>query len=107
MARIDCPNCKKPASSKHKQCPHCQYALQGLTEQNRQAIATQHYYEQKQKLMNHSFLALILFLSGFLYLYSRTPEPQSTEMMICQGAIAVGFLWYLINRIRIVFLKKK
>ena len=107
MARIDCPNCGKPASSKHEQCPHCDCKLQGLTEYDRLALTNQIYNQKKQKLMNQSFLALILFLGGFLYLYSRSPATGTPELMACKLAIGAGFVWYLINRIRLVFLKKK
>lgn len=61
---------------------------------------------KQQSLMNQSFVALILFLSGFLVIYSRQPEPESMTMLLSKAAIAVGFIWYIINRILIVINKR-
>ena len=56
--------------------------------------------------MNHSFIALIIFLTGFLALYTRSPAPGSIELLITQSAIGIGFLWYVINRVRLLLVKK-
>lgn len=106
MARISCPACSKPISDKHKVCPHCDTAVAGLDEHEREKLAYRRYIKRKQGLLNHSFVALIIFLGGFLYLYSREPAPESLEQMTTYGAIAAGFIWYIINRIRIILLKK-
>lgn len=106
MARISCPACSKPISDKHKVCPHCDTAVAGLDDHERARLASRRYVKRKQALLNQSFVALIIFLGGFLYLYSREPAADSIEQMTTYCAIAVGFIWYLINRIRIILLKK-
>jgi hypothetical protein len=87
-------------------CPHCDTALAGLDEHERAKLANRRFVQRKQALLNQSFVALILFLGGFLYLYSREPAAESLEQMTTYGAIATGFVWYIINRIRIILLKK-
>lgn len=87
-------------------CPHCDTALAGLDEHERAKLANRRFVQRKQALLNQSFVALIIFLGGFLYLYSREPAAESLEQMTTYGAIATGFVWYIINRIRIILLKK-
>lgn len=87
-------------------CPHCDTALAGLDEHERAKLANRQFVQRKQALLNQSFVALIIFLGGFLYLYSREPAAESLEQMTTYGAIATGFVWYIINRIRIILLKK-
>ncbi len=107
MARINCPSCTKTISDKYKQCPHCELDLSEMNLIDQKKMASANLYKKKQKLLNHSFIALFLFLLGFFIMYSRSPEPGSYEMLFCQTAIGAGFIWYLINRIQLAFLKKK
>ncbi len=107
MARTSCPVCEKPISDKHPACPHCHEPLKDLDAEQLARLASRRYVQAKQKLMNHSFLALLLFLGGFLFLYSYQPAEESIEQALTYGAIALGFLWYLVNRFRILLLKKK
>ena len=106
MAIIACPSCAKQISDKHQQCPHCEININNLDNEEKKRIASEVKLKKKQQIMNHSFIALIIFLSGFLVLYTRAPEQDSVELLISQSAIAIGFVWYLINRIRLLFVKK-
>ncbi len=107
MAIVSCPSCNESISSKNKVCPHCDLQLGEVSEEQLARIASRKRVKKQQMFMNHSFLALILFLGGFLYLYSRQPAPDSIEMWLTRGAIAIGCFWYLVNRIILVYLKKK
>lgn len=106
MAIIACPSCTKQISDKHQQCPHCKININNLDSEDKKRIASEIKFKKKQQIMNQSFIALIIFLAGFLVLYTRTPEQNSLELLLCQSAIAIGFVWYLINRIRLLFVKK-
>jgi len=106
MAIIACPSCAKQISDKHQQCPHCQISTNNLDTEDKKRIASEIRFKKKQQIMNHSFVALIIFLSGFLVLFTRAPEQKSIELLVSQSAIAIGFMWYLINRIRLLFVKK-
>ncbi|BBN81285.1 hypothetical protein PA25_12700 [Pseudoalteromonas sp. A25] len=107
MAIVQCPGCSKSISNKSTACPHCQLQLKEMTAEQIERLAIKQRINKQQKFMNHSFLALILFLGGFLYMYWRQPEPDSLQMMAAQGAIAIGCVWYLVNRVVLIYLKKK
>ncbi|CAM3483003.1 hypothetical protein [Pseudoalteromonas maricaloris] len=49
----------------------------------------------------------ILVLGGFLYIYWQQPDPNSFEMIASKSVIGIGAVWYLINRVILVILKKK
>lgn len=107
MAITSCPQCNKSISDKHKQCPHCQCNIKGLDDEQREQLQREKRIQQQQKYMNQSFIALILFLGGFFFLYFMQPEEKSLQWYACTGALAVGFIWYLISRIVLIVLKKK
>ncbi|MEM0516325.1 MULTISPECIES: hypothetical protein [Pseudoalteromonas] len=107
MAIISCPQCQKSISDKHKVCPHCNAAVGEMDEQTQHRLAARTKLQQHQSLMNQSFVALILFLGGFLVLYWQHPVPGSWQQNACYAAIAIGVVWYLVNRVRLVFLKRK
>jgi predicted amidophosphoribosyltransferase len=107
MAIITCPNCSKSISNKNKKCPHCEMNLNDTSDEQLKKMANQKKVKQQQTYMNYSFLSLILFLSGFLYLYKQQPAQDTLEMLMTQLAIAAGCIWYIINRVILVYLKKK
>ena len=71
------------------------------------AIAAKNRVKQQQRLLNWSFVALILFLGGFFYLYWRMPAQGSLEHLLGRAAVFIGCAWYLVNRVILVYLKKK
>lgn len=107
MARTSCPSCAKAISNKHTVCPHCDTVLKGLDRSELERIAARKLARKREKLMNQSFLALILFLGSFLYLYSYEPAQDSHELLATYVVMGIGFIWYIINRIQLVFLRKK
>ncbi|WP_404340389.1 hypothetical protein [Pseudoalteromonas mariniglutinosa] len=107
MAIINCPQCAKPISDKHKQCPHCECQVKELNEEQLQSMQREQRIRKQQRYMNQSFLALILFLGGFFCLYFMHPEAKSLQWYGYTGAMAVGFIWYLVSRIVLIVLKKK
>jgi len=107
MAIIACPSCNESISSKNKICPHCDVQLDKMDSEQLARIASRKRVKKQQMFINHSFFALILFLGGFFYLYSRQPAPDSIELWLSRAAIAIGCVWYLVNRIILVYLKKK
>ncbi|MEH6395564.1 hypothetical protein [Pseudoalteromonas sp.] len=107
MAIVSCPSCNKSISDKHKQCPHCDSNVAQLDDEQRQQLAREKRIQKQQMFMNHSFFALIIFLAGFFCLYFLNPEPETPNWYACAAAIAIGCIWYLINRVILVMLKKK
>ncbi|MBE0367565.1 hypothetical protein J8L98_14980 [Pseudoalteromonas sp. MMG013] len=107
MAIVQCPSCNKSISSKSMVCSHCQTQLGDVTEEQLARIASTKRIQKQQMFINHSFLALILFLGGFLYLYWQQPATGTVQMALTKAAIGIGCFWYLVNRVILVYLKKK
>ncbi|MFT4926670.1 MAG: Co/Zn/Cd efflux system component [Phenylobacterium sp.] len=105
MAVISCPQCNKKISDKANQCPHCDISTD-MDADELQKVARQHVLTKSRKLSNQSMVAMLLFLGGFYVMYFRSPAIDSPQMMVAQGLIVVGFLWYIINRVRLLLLKK-
>ncbi|MCF2857265.1 hypothetical protein L1286_07280 [Pseudoalteromonas sp. SMS1] len=107
MAIAQCPSCNKSISSKHTICPHCDVELGKISEDELRRLSVRNRIKKQQSIMNYSFLALILFLGGFLYMYWQHPVEGSLEMYAAKSAIGIGMVWYLVNRVILVILKKK
>lgn len=107
MAIISCPYCDKRVSNKAEVCTHCGGTIAGQTEEsleNQQAIFK---IKRQQRLMAQSFIALLLFLAGFLSLYLVDTETYPWARKVSSGAIALGFIWYIVVRGYMLVTKKK
>lgn len=107
MALIDCPQCKKKISDKAKECSHCGLKLSGLNEDEVASIKRIANIKQAERLMNHSMIAVLLFCAGFGFMYWGEPQAGSWQHNGAIGMASVGFVWYILNRIRIIWLKRK
>lgn len=107
MALINCPKCSKRISSKAAVCNHCQCVLTSLNEEQRVNMQQLTRLEASQKLMNQSMVAMLLFCGGFGFMFWGEPSPESWQYNIATGTAVLGFAWYIVNRIRILMLKKK
>lgn len=107
MAIVNCPNCGKKISDKAAECGHCRQDISALTPEKLEQLERNRRFDQAQRLMNHSMIALVMFLGGFGIMYWWQPESGSYNRYLAIGAIAVGFVWYIITRIRIILLKRK
>lgn len=107
MAVINCPGCKKKISDKAKTCSHCNLVLDGLNSEKMLAIGKINRINKAQRLMNFSFIAMLLFCGGFLFMYWDNVEPgtwQHTSALICT---VIGFILYIIIRAMLLFTKQK
>ena len=84
MALTQCPSCNKRISSKVKECPHCQFVLAGQSKEDMEREWLRLKQEKSDKLVSRSMLALLI-----------------------AGAMVGGVVWFLINRVQLLFLKKK
>ncbi|TKB43727.1 hypothetical protein [Thalassotalea mangrovi] len=107
MALINCPNCAKKISSLAKSCEHCQIELGGLDTEQRLNLERMKKIEESQKLMNQSMLAMVLFCAGIGGMFWGEPDPGSTQHNLATGSAVIGFVWYLVNRVRMIILKRK
>ncbi|GHE82645.1 hypothetical protein [Thalassotalea profundi] len=106
MAVISCPSCKKKISDKAKSCSHCQLDLQNFDEEKFQTINKINLINKSQKLMIHSFIAILLFCGGFLFFYLEEVQLGTWQYTVAVMSTVVGFVLYLVTRIRLFLLKR-
>lgn len=106
MAVINCPNCKKKISDKAKTCSHCGLDLVDLDEDKLHSLQQINNIKRSQSIMTHSFIAMLLFCGGFLFMYWNNAEVNSWQYIVSAAATVIGFILYIITRIRIIILKR-
>ncbi|WP_372871815.1 zinc ribbon domain-containing protein [Shewanella sp.] len=103
MALVQCPVCQKRISSKASSCPHCKTGTQG---DNGSALRIANI-KKSQRLMNQSFLAMTLFVSGVVVMFWGGEEPEGLRLMSGAVLLTLGFVGYLVTRVQIVLHKRK
>ena len=106
MAIISCPHCHKQISDKSKNCSHCDVDIAKMTDEalaSKQRIAK---IDKSQSIQMQTFVALLLFVGGFTLWYWEVQPSESWTSYAGQAMIAVGFIWYMINRVRLILLKR-
>ena len=103
----DCPACKKKISDKAETCPHCDFAVEADDADAILEREKRKRYDQHQSLQTQSFVAVLVFITGFGLLYWGQPEVGGTQHSIGMLMLVLGFLWYVVNRARIAFIKAK
>ncbi|MBA6342492.1 zinc ribbon domain-containing protein [Colwellia sp. MB02u-10] len=106
MAVINCPKCKKKISDKAKTCEHCQLDLTVLDADKIASLKRVSVVAKSQQLMNHSFIAMLLFCGGFLFLYSQDAQPGTWQYVVSIASAVLGFILYLITRVRLILIKR-
>jgi len=106
MAVINCPSCKKKISDKAKTCSHCDIELGSIDEDKLAAIRQTNLIQKSQKLMNHSFIAMLMFCGGFLFIYWKNLQPDTWQYITASASTALGFILYIVTRIRLIILKR-
>ena len=107
MAVINCASCGKKISDKAKTCGHCDFDLTGLDTNAQSALANANRIKKSQSLMNQSFVAMLLFCGGFLMVFMHSEEPDSWRYQVAIASTVLGFILYIVNRVRLVMLKYK
>lgn len=107
MAVISCPHCKKKISDKAKICSHCDFSLQGLDAEKIASLDRINRINQSQKLMTYSFIAMLLFCGGFLFMFWDNVEQGTWQHTAAMASTIIGFIFYIIIRIRLLWIKQK
>lgn len=107
MAIIDCPSCHKKVSDKAKICTHCQFDIQNNDPDKAMQLKKMSKIQKSQSLMNYSFIAMLLFCGGILTLFWHGENPKSFEYIASVTATIIGFVLYIVTRVRIFLLKVK
>lgn len=107
MALIDCPSCGKKISSKAQTCSHCGFAFGNASSEDLVRKQNLRKFQQIQSVQTQSMVAMLLFITGFAFMYWGGAQPGDTQHTVAIGCSVVGFGWYIINRVRLIFLKRK
>lgn len=98
MALIKCLECKGQVSDQAATCPHCGAPVTSAKETSAtgQPLTTIQQTSKKFKLQTVLSIGLALF--GLLFLWAESSSGQDGK--IGSSLAVIGFLWYLITRIR-------
>jgi uncharacterized membrane protein YvbJ len=107
MALVECPSCNKRVSDKAEQCPHCEFKLSGLTSDQLNRELERALHAKKDKILSQSMLALLLAIAAFTYFFIQQPHPDSWQAQSAYAGMIIGLIWFVVNRVRLVFLKRK
>jgi len=107
MAVITCPSCKKKISDKAKACNYCDLSLGDIDADKISSLNRIERINHAQRLMTFSFIAMLLFCGGFLFMFWGNVEEGSLQYTIAMSSAVIGFLLYIIIRVMLLFAKQK
>lgn len=106
MAIIKCPQCNNSISDKHKVCPHCDLEMGEMTEEKLASMSKIRSLKHNQSLQTHLIIAILLIFAG-VYSISTIEDATSPQYKAAWASIAVGFIWGIVSRIRILLSKRR
>ena len=106
MALVDCPSCNKKISDKADSCQHCGLALGNASGEDIMRKKNLQNFMKNQRIQTQSMVAMLMFVCGFGFMYWGGALPGDIQHNIAAGTAIIGFVWYIVNRVRVIFLKK-
>jgi membrane-bound ClpP family serine protease len=107
MAVVNCPSCNKKISDKAKTCNHCQVDLSGVDADKLARLSRVSLINKTQRLMNYSFIAMLMFCGGFLFMFWDNVTPGSWQHTLAMICTVLGFFMYIIIRAMLLLTKRK
>lgn len=106
MALVACPACKQRISDKAESCQHCGFVFGGDVEGEERANPRIERIKKSSQLMTQAFIALIVFIAGIAYSGFYAESGETWDKWLSQGLSALGFIWFITTRVRIMIFKK-
>ncbi|MCW8108636.1 hypothetical protein OPS25_09025 [Alteromonas ponticola] len=106
MALIDCPSCTKKISDKADTCQHCGFNLGQATDEDIVRKKQLNRFKKLNSIQTQSMIAMLLFVAGFAFMYWGGARQDELHYNIAVLMSVVGFVWYIVNRIRILIIKR-
>jgi hypothetical protein len=106
MALVDCPSCNKKISDKANSCQHCGLALGNASGEDIMRKKNLQNFMKNQSIQTQSMVAMLMFVCGFGFMYWGGALPGDIQHNLAAGTAVIGFVWYIVNRVRLIFLKK-
>jgi len=107
MAVINCPGCSKKISDKAQTCNHCNLDLSELDSDKLASLNRVSLINKTQRLMNYSFIAMLFFCGGFLFMFWDNVLPGSWQHSVAMVSAIIGFVMYIIIRAMLLLTKRK
>ena len=107
MAVVNCPSCNKKISDRAKNCNHCQVDLSGVDADKLGRLSRASLINKTQRLMNYSFVSMLMFCGGFLYMFWDNVTPGSWQHTLAMVCTVIGFFMYIIIRAMLLLNKRK
>lgn len=106
MALIECPSCNKKISDKAETCSHCAFGVKAADADDILRKQKLKRFNALRGLQNQSMLAILLFVTGFGFMFWGGARPGDLQHNLAMGTCTLGFVWYAVNRVRIVIAKR-
>ncbi|WP_421131685.1 hypothetical protein [Alteromonas sp. A079] len=106
MALVNCPSCNKKTSDKASSCPHCDFKIGNASAEDIERKQQLQKFTKLQSIQNQSLIAMLIFVAGFGFMYWGGTKPGDLQHNLAIVASVSGFVWYLVNRARIVLIKR-
>lgn len=113
MAIISCPSCNEKISSKAKICQSCNFDLvnnessTGLSDEKIASNKRMAKIKRRYSLQMQATGSLVLFLLGVVLWYFGGRGLNSLSDFLKVSMIAIGSVWYLLTRIRLIAFKRQ
>jgi len=113
MAIINCPSCNQKTSDKAKTCSNCSYDFvkkstsEGITEEQLASKKHLAHIKKKYSLQMQAMTGIILVLAGASLWYFGGRGFSTISDILKLALLAIGAIWYLVTRIRLILFKKK
>lgn len=107
MAVINCPGCRKKISDKANNCNHCNIDLSELDADKIASLNRVNLINKTQRLTNYSFIAMLLFCGGFLFMFWDNVQPGTLQHNMAMVSAVIGFVMYIVIRALLLITKHR
>lgn len=95
---VNCPNCRKPMSSKAPLCPNCGFERGEVSDEQLQEIARRRLRDRIYRLKMASYGAITLLLAAAGWYFYENADLEMTPSPGPMALVAVGAVAYLLTR---------
>lgn len=110
MAIMQCPECGLKMSDKAAVCDRCGFVIEGMDPEELERKRRYQKADAINRLTSQTMLAMLLFVAGiggvFFFRDETSPDP-AWQMQVSFVLMGVGFIWYIVNRIRLISVKRR
>lgn len=102
MAIISCSECSNSVSDQAESCPHCGAPIAARAESRGSGTHLTTTQGTSKRLKAQSLLAIALIVVGLpIFMAAESENPDSGPRMAGSLMFTVGFIWFVVTRIRI------